>query len=165
MVAEIEALGVSALAVSADVGDHAAVYFRTNLLGVMNCCHAALPGMVALGKGRLVTIVSDVGRVGDARLAAYAAAKAGAAGFVRAIAREAGRFGITANAISPSTLEPNLDDAAKATFLVSEQAKTRLSRYVIRRFGRPDDVGHRALFLCSDASGWITGQTYPVNRE
>jgi 3-oxoacyl-[acyl-carrier protein] reductase len=206
--AEIEAMGVPALGVAADVSDHAAVrtaitksrelgpvtilvnnagnagpaavmglgplfwetepadwdrYFRTNLQGVMNCCHAVLPGMVALSKGRIVTIVSDAGRVGEARLAAYAAAKAGAAGFMRAIAREAGRYGITANAISLSTLEPALDDAARAGFLASEQAKARLSRYVIRRFGKPDDVAHMALFLCSDAAAWITGQTYPVN--
>lgn len=206
--AEIEALGVPAIAVAADVGDHAAVqaamakaaalgpvtilvnnagnagpnvvmgrsplfwetepahwdrFFRTNLQGVMNCCHIALPGMVALGKGRIVTIVSDAGRVGEARLAAYAAAKAGAAGFVRAIARETGRFGITANAISLSTLEPPLEGAAKASYMASEQAKAQLSRYVIRRFGRPDDVAHMTLFLCSDAAGWITGQTYPVN--
>lgn len=206
--AEIEAMGVPARAVAADVGDHAAAhaaianaadlgpvtilvnnagnagpnatmglsplfwetepsdwdrYFRTNLRGVMNCCHAALPGMVAVGKGRIVTIVSDAGRVGEARMAAYAAAKAGAAGFVRAIAREAGRFGITANAISLSTLEPPLDDAAKAQFLASDRAQAHVSRYVIRRFGKPDDVAHMALFLCSGAAAWITGQTYPVN--
>jgi 3-oxoacyl-[acyl-carrier protein] reductase len=206
--AEIQAMGVPALAIAADVGDHAAVqsamanaaalgpvsilvnnagnagpnatmgrepffwetrpsewdrYFRTNLQGVMNCCHAALPGMVVLGKGRIVTIVSDAGRVGEARLAAYAAAKAGAAGFVRAIAREAGRFGVTSNAISLSTLEPVLDDMAKASFMASEQAKTLTSRYVIRRLGKPDDVASMALFLCSDAAEWITGQTYPVN--
>jgi NAD(P)-dependent dehydrogenase (short-subunit alcohol dehydrogenase family) len=138
-------------------------YFRTNLQGVMNCCHAALPGMVAQGRGRIVTIVSDAGRVGEAKLAAYSAAKAGAAGFVRAIAREAGRFGITSNAISLSALEPPLDDAAKEKFLASEHAKAIVSKYVIRRLGRPDDVANMALFLCSDASSWITGQTYPVN--
>jgi 3-oxoacyl-[acyl-carrier protein] reductase len=209
VVAEVEALGVRAVAVPADVGDHAAVraaidkatavlgpitllvnnagnagpnaqighsplfwetkpeewdrYFRTNLQGVMNCCHAALPGMVAQGKGRIVTIVSDAGRVGEAKLAAYSAAKAGAAGFVRAIAREAGRFGITSNAISLSALEPPLDDAAKEKFLASEHAKAIVSKYVIRRLGKPDDVANMALFLCSDASSWITGQTYPVN--
>jgi 3-oxoacyl-[acyl-carrier protein] reductase len=207
--AEIEAMGVRALAVPADVGDHAAVkaavatvadklgpvtllvnnagnagpsttmrpsplfwetkpeewdrYFRTNLQGVMNCCHAALPGMVAQGKGRIVTIVSDAGRLGEARLTAYAAAKAGAAGFVRAIAREAGRFGITSNAISISTLEPQMDEAAKAQFLASDQAQAIVSRYVIRRLGQPDDIAPMVLFLCSDAAAWITGQTYPVN--
>src|SRR5271165_7022453 len=85
-------------------------FFRTNLQGVMNCCHVALPDMVAQKRGRIVTIVSDSGRVGEARLAAYGAAKAGAAGFVRSIAKEAGRFGITCNAISLSTLEPAMDE-------------------------------------------------------
>lgn len=209
VVAEIESLGVRAIAVPADVSEHAAVraaidtatsqlgpitllvnnagnagpntqmghsplfwetapadwdrYFHTNLQGVMNCCHVTLPGMVAQGKGRIVTIVSDAGRVGEARLAAYSAAKAGAAGFMRAIAREAGRFGITANSISLSALEPPLDPASKEQFLASDQAKAIVSRYVIRRFGTPEDVAIMALFLCSDAAGWITGQTYPVN--
>jgi NAD(P)-dependent dehydrogenase (short-subunit alcohol dehydrogenase family) len=138
-------------------------FFRTNLQGVMNCCHAALPGMIKQGGGRIVTIVSDAGRIGEARLAVYSAAKAGAAGFVRAIAREAGKYGITANAISLSTLEPPLDETAKAEFLASEQAKAQLSRYVIRRYGQPDDVANMTLFLCSNAASWITGQTYPVN--
>lgn len=138
-------------------------YFRTNLQGVMNCCHVAVPGMIAQGKGRIVTIVSDAGRVGEARLVAYSAAKAGAAGFVRALARETGRFGITANAISLSTLEPPLDAAARAEFLASDRARAHVARYVIRRFGTPDDVANMVLFLCSDAASWITGQTYPVN--
>lgn len=206
---EIEALGVRAVAVPADVGDHAAVraafdeataklgavtilvnnagnagpgvqmrtsplfwetrpedwerYFHTNLVGVMNCCHVALPAMVKQESGRIVTIVSDAGRVGEARLAAYAAAKAGAAGFVRSIAREAGRFGITSNAISLSTLEPQLAPGEKERFLASEEAKAIVSRYAIRRFGQAGDVTTLALFLCSDAASWITGQTYPVN--
>lgn len=138
-------------------------YFRTNLQGVMNCCHAALPGMIEAGRGRIVTVISDAGRIGEARLVAYSAAKAGAAGFMRAIAREAGRHGITANSISLSTLEPPFDDDAMTEFLASERTKAQLSRYVIRRFGKPDDVAHMALFLCSDAAAWITGQTYPVN--
>jgi 3-oxoacyl-[acyl-carrier protein] reductase len=138
-------------------------YFRTNLHGVMNCCHVVLPGMIKRGRGRIVTIVSDAGRVGEPRLVAYSAAKAGAAGFVRAIARETGRFGITSNAISLSSLEPPLDEPAKSQFLSSERAQTQVSRYVIRRFGTPDDVANMVLFLCSGAAAWITGQTYPVN--
>jgi NAD(P)-dependent dehydrogenase (short-subunit alcohol dehydrogenase family) len=138
-------------------------YFRTNLHGVMNCCHAALPAMVGQKRGRIVTIVSDSGRIGEARLAAYAAAKAGAAGFVRSLAKEAGRFGITANAISLSTLEPPMPPTELEQFLASDRVRAQLSNYVIRRFGKPDDVAAMALFLCSDATGWITGQTYPVN--
>ncbi|MGI9292414.1 MAG: SDR family NAD(P)-dependent oxidoreductase, partial [Pseudomonadales bacterium] len=104
-------------------------YFHTNLKGVMNCCHAALPAMVKLSRGRIVTIVSDAGRIGEARLTAYAAAKAGAAGFMRSIARETGRFGITANCISLSTLEPSLEEPQKSEFLNSDRAKAHVARY------------------------------------
>lgn len=138
-------------------------YFHTNLHGVMNCCHAILPGMVKQNRGRVVTVVSDSGRIGESRLAAYAAAKAAAAGFMRSLAKEAGRYNITCNNISLSTLEPPLPEPQRSEYLASEQAKTHVSRYVIRRFGKPDDVANMALFLCSDAAEWITGQTYPVN--
>jgi NAD(P)-dependent dehydrogenase (short-subunit alcohol dehydrogenase family) len=138
-------------------------YFRTNLQGVMNCCHVVLPGMIKRGRGRIVTIVSDAGRVGEPRLVAYSAAKAGAAGFMRSLARETGRFGITSNAVSLSALEPQLDEPARSAFLASERARSQVSRYAIRRFGAPDDVAHMVLFLCSGAASWITGQTYPVN--
>jgi len=138
-------------------------YFRTNLRGVMNCCHVAVPGMIKQGKGRIVTIVSDAGRVGEARLVAYSAAKAGAGGFVRALAREVGRYGITSNAISLSSLEPPLEGEQLRAHLDSDRSKAQLARYVIRRYGKPDEVAHMTLFLCSGAASWITGQTYPVN--
>ncbi len=206
---EIEALGVPAVAMPADVSDHAALadayataqralgpitllinnagnagpdvtmrpsplfwetkpddwrrYFAVNLDGVMNCCHIALPTMVEQRRGRIVTIISDAARVGEARLTAYAAAKAGAAGFMRSIAREAGRYGITANSIAISTLEPALPEPERTEFLNSDRAKAHVARYVIRRFGQPEDIANMALFLCSDAASWITGQTYPVN--
>jgi 3-oxoacyl-[acyl-carrier protein] reductase len=207
--AEIEALGVRAIAAPADVGDIGSVrtaigratqelgpvtllvnnagnagpnaqiglsppfweadpgdwdkFFRTNTFGVMNCCHAAIPGMIGQGRGRIVTIVSDAGRVGEPRLAAYAAAKAAAAGFVRSTASETGRYGITCNAVSLSSLQPPWEEPKLSEYLQSEQAKRQVSRYTIRRLGRPDDVAGMVLFLCSDAASWITGQTYPVN--
>jgi 3-oxoacyl-[acyl-carrier protein] reductase len=129
----------------------------------MNCCHAVLPAMVAERKGRIVTVVSDAGRVGEARLAVYSGAKAGAAGFVRSLAKEVGRFGITCNAVSLSSLEPPLEPEALAEFRASDTAKGIASRYTIRRMGTPDDVAGMTLFLCSEAASWITGQTYPVN--
>ena len=138
-------------------------FFRTNTWGVMNCCHAALPEMAKQRRGRIVTIISDAGRMGGARIAAYSAAKAAAGGFVRALAREGGRFNITCNAISLATLEPPMAEEEKAKFLAGEQAKAIASAYVIRRLGKPDDVAGMTLFLCSDAASWITGQTYPVN--
>ena len=119
--------------------------------------------MVKQNIGRIVTIISDAARVGESRLTVYSAAKAGAAGFVRSLAREAGKYNVTCNAISLSSLEPALDEPEKSEFLKSERVKKHLARYTIRRFGQPQDVANMALFLCSDASAWITGQTYPVN--
>ena len=110
-------------------------YFRTNVTGVLNCCHALLPGMVAQQRGRVVTIVSDSARIGEARLAVYAAAKAGAAGFVRSLAKETGRFGITSNAISLSSLQPPFEGEELERYLASDGVKAQLSRYVIRRYG------------------------------
>jgi 3-oxoacyl-[acyl-carrier protein] reductase len=138
-------------------------FFRTNMFGVMNCCHSFIPNMVEARRGRIVTIVSDAGRVGEARLAAYATAKAGANGFVRAIAKETGRWNITSNAISLSTLEPPLPPEQLAEYVQTERAKAYVSRYVIRRYGKPEDVAGLTTFLCSKAAEWITGQTYPVN--
>jgi 3-oxoacyl-[acyl-carrier protein] reductase len=82
---------------------------------------------------------------------------------MRYIAKETGRFGITANCISLSTLEPPIPPEQMPEFMASDRTKAQLSRYIIRRFGTPEDVAQMALFLCSDAAAWITGQTYPVN--
>ncbi|MFV8818024.1 SDR family NAD(P)-dependent oxidoreductase [Haliea sp. E17] len=138
-------------------------FMRTNLFGVMNCCHIAIPAMIEQGRGRVVTVVSDSGRVGEARLAAYSAAKAGAAALMRSLAKETGKHNITCNAISLSTLEPAMDAEQLEQLYANERVKAQLSRYTIRRFGQPEDVANMALFLCSEAAAWITGQTYPVN--
>jgi 3-oxoacyl-[acyl-carrier protein] reductase len=138
-------------------------YLRTNLFGVFNCCHAAIPAMVEAKRGRIVTIVSDSGRVGEPRQAVYSAAKAGAAGFVRSIAKEVGRYGITCNAIALSTIMPPMSDEDLAKFMATDQSKAQLSRYTIRRYGKAEDVAALTAFLCSNAASWITGQTYPLN--
>lgn len=135
-------------------------YFAVNLFGVMNCTRAVLPGMIENAGGRIVTIVSDAGRWGEPKMAAYSAAKAAAAGFTRSLARDVGRDGITVNNIALGTIDTSgqmnerLDD---------EETRKRLRAYIIRRFGRPDDVAALATFLASPLASWITGQTYPVN--
>jgi NAD(P)-dependent dehydrogenase (short-subunit alcohol dehydrogenase family) len=139
-------------------------YIRVNLYGVMNCTRAALPGMIERTGGRVVTIVSDAARYGDAYLAPYAAAKAGAAGFCRSIAREVGRYGITVNCIALGTVHTpttNREDAGSAT--EEERSKQLLKRYIIRRRGEPEDAAGLAVYLASPGASWITGQTYPVN--
>jgi len=135
-------------------------YFHVNLFGVMNCAHAVTGGMVARGWGRVITIVSDAGRTGEQGHEAYSAAKAGAAGFSRALARSLGRYGVTVNSISLSNIAR--PDAAPTT---EQQVllKQMLSRYIVRRQGRPNDIAPLVLLLASDAGEWITGQNYPVN--
>lgn len=208
VVAEIEATGVRAQAMVADVGDldqvrvgvaaaqaalgdiailvnnagnggaqgftgfpvfwesdpaHWHRFLHVNLFGVMNCCHTLLPGMVERGYGRIVTIISDAARNLEARQADYAAAKAGAGGFMRSIAADAARYGVTANCVAIASIRPPLEADALEAFLTSDRTKAQLSRYPIRRFGLPEDIAGTVLLLCSDAASWTTGQTYPVN--
>jgi NAD(P)-dependent dehydrogenase (short-subunit alcohol dehydrogenase family) len=139
-------------------------YIRVNLYGVMNCTRAVLPEMIEREGGRIITIVSDAARYGDAYLAPYAAAKAGAAGFCRSIAREVGRYNITVNCVAmgtvrtPTTKWPDEDSSqAKA------RDEERLRKYIIRRRGEPEDAAGLVAYLASPSSSWITGQTYPVN--
>ena len=139
-------------------------YFAVNLFGVMHCTRAALPSMISGGWGRVITIVSDAARHGNAKLAPYAAAKAGAAGFSRSIAREVGRHSITVNCVSlgnietPATARPP-DDSPEA----QERERAFLKPYVIRRRGQPDDAAGLVTYLASPLAEWITGQTYAVN--
>lgn len=137
-------------------------YINVNLFGVMHCVRAALPSMIERSWGRIITIVSDAGRVGDSHMAAYCAAKAGAAGLTRGVALEVGRHGITVNNISLGTMKTPVS-AAMWDDPDNPQAKQIMQRYVIRRPGEPDDVAGLALYLASPMASWITGQTYPVN--
>jgi NAD(P)-dependent dehydrogenase (short-subunit alcohol dehydrogenase family) len=120
-----------------------------NLYGVMNCTHAALPGMCERGWGRVVTISSEAGRVGlPIRVALYGAAKAGAIGLMKHVAHEVGRFGVTCNALALGPMEGVPIDT---------------SRNPIPRHGTGHDVGAVAAFLASAGGEWITGQVIPVN--
>jgi NAD(P)-dependent dehydrogenase (short-subunit alcohol dehydrogenase family) len=136
-------------------------FVDVNLYGVMHCVRAVLPGMIEQQDGRVVTVVSDAGRFGDQNLAVYAAAKAGAAGFSRSIAREVGRYNITVNCVALGTILPPGADAEADQ--VDERTRNMLRTYVIRRRGVPEDVAAMVTFLTGPQASWITGQTYPVN--
>ncbi len=135
-------------------------WLAVNLDGVLNCTGAVARGMVERGYGRVVTIVSDAARVGEPHLVAYSAAKAGAAGFTRAFAKAAGRYGVTANCVSLAAIRT---PALEAWLEDEEAVKAMLRKLVIRRVGEPSDAAALVLFLASDAASWITGQTYSVN--
>ena len=132
----------------------------TNFFGVLNTCRMVLPGMMERRYGRIVTVISDAGRVGEPHLAVYSGAKAAAAGFMRALAKAVGKATVTANCVALSSIRtPGI-----AGYLEDESAVAKMLRsYVIRRLGEPDDAANLILFLGSDAAAWITGQTYPVN--
>ncbi|AKS30895.1 SDR family NAD(P)-dependent oxidoreductase [Mycolicibacterium goodii] len=138
-------------------------FLRVNLYGVLHCTRAVLPSMIDRKWGRILTIVSDAGRTGDANGAGYAAAKAGAAGLTRSLALETGRHGITANNIALGTMRTPLTESLWAEQADSPQAKAILSGYAVRRPGLPEDVTHLAVLLAGEHGAWITGQTIPVN--
>jgi 3-oxoacyl-[acyl-carrier protein] reductase len=134
-----------------------------NLYGVMNCTHSVLPHMTAAGWGRIITISSDAGRTGGARYAAYSAAKAGGAGFCRAIAREVARFGITVNTVSLGTMRTPMTEPLWSDPDQEDMRRSILSSYLVRRPGEPDDAAWAVLMLASPRAAWITGQTVAVN--
>ena len=139
-----------------------APYFAVNLFGMMHCVHAVLPQMIERKWGRIVTILSDASRVGEPKLAAYAGAKAGAAGVARSVASDTARYGITVNNISLGTMRTPLTESYWAS-LDENQLSQRMSTYPIRRPGVPDDVAALVGYLVSPQSEWMTGQTIPLN--
>ena len=134
-------------------------FLRVNLFGVMYVTRAVLPAMIERERGRIITIVSDASRVGEPNQAAYAAAKAGAGGLIRSVAREVGRYGVTANCIALGSM----NQSERPDEVEQEQLAWLIKRYPIRRRGLPSDIANLTVFLASDLSPWITGQTIPVN--
>jgi 2-hydroxycyclohexanecarboxyl-CoA dehydrogenase len=135
-----------------------------NLVGVLNCTYAALPGMQQAGYGRIVTISSEAGRVGSKGSAVYSAAKGGVVAFMKTIARENGRYGVTANAIAPGPIETPLLMGAKALGEVGEKLIENMKGMTqLGRLGQPDEVAAAAAFLASDDATFVTGETLGVS--
>ncbi|MDP6606135.1 MAG: SDR family NAD(P)-dependent oxidoreductase [Dehalococcoidia bacterium] len=133
--------------------------------GVVHCTRVALPHMVDQGGGRIVSIASDAGRVGEKRQAVYSGAKAGVIGFSKAIAREYGRYNITVNCVAPG-LTMNSPEMAES---FGQRAGELRSVYPLYRgeseppLGQPSDVAGAVAFLASDDAAWVTGQTISVS--
>ncbi|HEY8641001.1 MAG TPA: SDR family NAD(P)-dependent oxidoreductase [Solirubrobacterales bacterium] len=135
-----------------------------NLNGVLNCTHAALPGMQEAGYGRIVSISSEAGRVGSKGSAVYSAAKGGVIAFMKVIARENARFGITANSIAPGPIEtPLLMGAAQMGELGEKLIETMKGATQMRRLGKPDEVAAAVAFLAAEESSYVTGETLGVS--
>jgi 3-oxoacyl-[acyl-carrier protein] reductase len=130
-----------------------------NLRSVFLCTRAALPTMIHHGFGRIINIASQLGQKGGQGMAHYSAAKAGIIGFTRAVAREVGGLGITANCIAPGPIETPLGGD-----LSQEWTETLRAGLPLRRFGQPEEVAPTAVLLASDPGGNLyTGQTLGPN--
>jgi 3-oxoacyl-[acyl-carrier protein] reductase len=129
-----------------------------NLKGTFNCTKAAIRYMSKQKSGKIVSIASVSGEMGNPGQANYAASKAGVIGFTKTIAREFAGRGINVNAIAPGYIQTPMTDA------VPEKAKEELKRMIpMERLGKPEDVAQAVLFLVSENSSYITGQVLNVN--
>jgi NAD(P)-dependent dehydrogenase (short-subunit alcohol dehydrogenase family) len=132
-----------------------------NLRGSFNVSRAVVPGMKALGGGRIVCVSSIAGQVGGGVFgsAHYAAAKAGIFGLAKALARELAPHGIRANAIAPGPLDNDFTGGR----MDAQMKRAVAMRVPLRRLGRPEDIADAALYLASDMSAWVTGTVIEVN--
>ncbi|MFH7585614.1 3-oxoacyl-ACP reductase FabG [Oceanimonas smirnovii] len=130
----------------------------TNLTSVFRLSKAVLRTMMKKRYGRIVTIGSVVGTMGNAGQANYAAAKAGLIGFSKSLGREVASRGITVNVVSPGFIETDMTRA-----LNDEQRAGILSQVPAQRLGDPKEIASAVAFLASDEAGYITGETLHVN--
>jgi 3-oxoacyl-[acyl-carrier protein] reductase len=130
----------------------------TNLKSVYRLSKACLRAMTRARAGRIISISSVVGAMGNAGQANYAAAKAGLIGFTKALAREVGSRNITVNAVAPGFIDTDMTRA-----LPEAQREALLRQIPLGRLGRAEEVAHAVAFLASPEAGYITGTTLHVN--
>ena len=130
----------------------------TNLNALYRMSKAVLRGMTKARWGRIINITSVVGAMGNAGQSNYAATKAGAGGFARALARELGSRSITVNAIAPGFIDTDMTKA-----LTDDQRDVMLQQIPLGRLGEPEEIAELVRFLASDAAGYITGETIHIN--
>jgi len=131
---------------------------NTNLASVYKMSKAVLRGMMKKKAGRIISIASVVGAMGNAGQTNYAAAKAGIMGFTKSLAREVGTRGITVNSVAPGFIKTDMTDA-----LPEEQKEALFKQIPLNRLGTVDEIASAVLFLASDAGAYITAQTLHVN--
>ncbi|NYT28479.1 MAG: 3-oxoacyl-ACP reductase FabG [Candidatus Thiodubiliella endoseptemdiera] len=131
---------------------------NTNLASVYKMSKAVLRGMMKKKAGRIISIASVVGAMGNAGQTNYAAAKAGIMGFTKSLAREVGTRGITVNAVAPGFIETDMTNA------LPEEQKDALAKQIpMGRLGSVEEIADAVLFLAGDGGSYITAQTLHIN--
>jgi 3-oxoacyl-[acyl-carrier protein] reductase len=138
--------------------DEWADIIETNLTSIFRVSKACLRGMMKAQKGRIINIGSVVGSTGNPGQANYAAAKAGMVGFTKSLAREVGSRNITVNTVAPGFIDTDMTRE-----LPEEQREALLSGIALGRLGDPNEIAKAVLFLASEDSSYITGETLHVN--
>jgi len=131
---------------------------NTNLGSIFRLSKGVLRGMMKARRGRIVSIASVVGVMGNAGQTNYAAAKAGIIGFSKSLAREVGSRGITVNVVAPGFIATDM-----TAQLGAEQQQQLVDKVALGRLGAVDDIAHAVAFLASAQAGYITGETLHVN--
>jgi NAD(P)-dependent dehydrogenase (short-subunit alcohol dehydrogenase family) len=140
-----------------------------NLDALLHCCRTALPDLLAVRSGRIVTVASTAGLKGYAYTSAYVAAKHGAIGLTRALAVELAATGVTVNAVCPGFTETDIlthsvATVARVSRTSAQEARAQLARFNPQgRFIRPEEVADAVLWLCSPAAAAMTGQAISVS--
>ena len=133
---------------------------RVTLYGTLNSSRAVLDVMTEQKYGRIVNLISDAGRIGEAYLSVYSAAKGGVAAFTKALAKEVGRFNIKVNGVAPGiTNTPGAQGLIEGAGGAEKIAKA----YPLRRLAEPIDIANVILFLASDLSAYMTGQIFSAS--
>lgn len=131
---------------------------ETDLSAIFRLSKAVVPGMMKARSGRIISIGSVIGTMGNAGQANYAAAKAGLIGFSKSLAREIGSRGITVNVVAPGFIETDMTRAMK-----EEQRAALLAQVPVKRLGSVEDIAAAVAFLASPEASYISGETIHVN--
>jgi 2-hydroxycyclohexanecarboxyl-CoA dehydrogenase len=135
-----------------------------NLVGAMNVLHCALPGMVERGRGKVVNIASDAGRVGSSGEAPYSACKGGIIALTKTLARELASKNIQLNVVCPGLTETGMLEEFMQGAGNPEKLREAYRRAIpLGRLGKPDDIPGAVLFFASDDADFITGQVLSVS--
>ncbi len=130
----------------------------TNLNALYRVCKACARGMTKARWGRIINITSVVGAMGNIGQSNYAATKAGAGGFSRALARELGSRNITVNCVAPGFIDTDMTRE-----LADEQRDLMLQQIPLGRLGQPDEIAAVVAFLAGEQGAYITGETIHIN--